>query len=29
MVKAKAGSVLHPIPTPHFSLDSGASTSAV
>jgi len=29
MVKAKAGWVLHPIPTPHFSLDSGASTSAV
>lgn len=29
MVKAKAGSVLHPIPTPHFSLDSGASTFAV
>jgi hypothetical protein len=29
MIKAKAGSVLRPIPTPHFSLDIGASTSAV
>jgi hypothetical protein len=26
LVKAKAGSVLRPIPTPHFSLDAGAST---
>jgi hypothetical protein len=29
LVKAKAGSVLRPIPTPHFSMDAGASTSAV
>jgi hypothetical protein len=29
MIKAKADSVLRPIPTPHFSLDAGASTFAV
>jgi len=29
LVKAKAGSVLRPIPTPHFSLDAGASASDV
>jgi hypothetical protein len=29
MIKTKAGSVLRPIPTPHFSLDTGASTSAI
>jgi hypothetical protein len=29
LVKAKAGSVLCPIPTPHFSMDAGASTSVV
>jgi hypothetical protein len=29
LIKAKAGSVLRPIPTPHFSLGASASTSAV
>jgi hypothetical protein len=29
LVNAKSGSVLHPIPTPHFLLDASASTSTM